>query len=46
MQGRTIVAHEEYARIEGKGGKVFIVSSDINRLEQHMKELARRTGIS
>jgi phytoene dehydrogenase-like protein len=35
-----MIDHEEYARIEGKEGKVFIVYTDINRLEQHMKELA------
>jgi phytoene dehydrogenase-like protein len=40
MQASTIIEHEEYARIEGKDGKVFIVYSDIDRLEQHMKELA------
>ena len=40
IQGRTLIDHEEYARIEGKEGKVFIVYSDVNRLEQHMKELA------
>lgn len=40
LQGRTIVDHEEYARIEGKVGQVFVVYSDINRLEQHMLELA------
>jgi len=40
VQGRTMVDHEEYARIEGKEGKVFIVYTDINCLERHMKELA------
>lgn len=40
VQGRAIVDHEEYARIEGKDGKVFIVYTDINHLEQHMLELA------
>jgi len=40
VQGRTMINHEEYARIEGKEGKVFVVYSDTNRLEQHMKELA------
>jgi phytoene dehydrogenase-like protein len=40
MQASTIIEHEEYARIEGKDGKVFIVYSDIDCLEQHMKELA------
>jgi len=40
VQGRTIIDHEEFVRIEGKEGKVFIVYTDLNRLEQHMKELA------
>jgi len=40
VQGRPMIDHEEYMRVEGKGGKVFIVYTDINRLEQHMKELA------
>lgn len=40
VQGRVIVDHDEYVRVEGEGGKVFIVHADINRLEQHMKELA------
>ncbi len=40
MQGRTIVDHEEYARIEGKDGQVLVVYADIDRLEQHMLELA------
>jgi len=40
VQGRTMYDFEEYARIEGKEGKVFIVYSDIDRLEGHMKELA------
>jgi phytoene dehydrogenase-like protein len=40
LQGKNIVDHEEYARIEGKDGQVFVVYSDINRLEQHMMELA------
>ena len=40
VQGRTMIDHEEYARIEGEEGKVFIVYTNIDRLEQHMKELA------
>jgi len=40
MPKSTIIEHEEYARIEGKDGKVFTVYCDIDRLEQHMKELA------
>ena len=40
VQGRTMINHEESVRIEGKEGKVFIVYTDLNQLEQHMKELA------
>jgi phytoene dehydrogenase-like protein len=40
LHGRTIVDPDEYASIEGEDGKVFIVYSDADRLEQHMKELA------
>jgi len=40
VQGRRMINHEEFARVEGKEGKVFILYTDINRLEQHMKELA------
>ncbi len=40
VQGRHIINHEEFVRVEGKGGQVFVVYSDIDRLEQHMKELA------
>ena len=40
LEGRGIVNHEEYARIEGNDGEVFIVYSNIDRLERHMKELA------
>ena len=40
VQGLTMIDHEEYARIEGKEGKTFIVYTDIDRLEQHMKDLA------
>jgi phytoene dehydrogenase-like protein len=40
IKNRTIIKHDEYARIEGKEGKVFIVHCDIDRLEKHMKELA------
>jgi phytoene dehydrogenase-like protein len=40
VQGRRMIDHEEFLRVEGKGGKVFIVYCDIGRLEQHMKELA------
>jgi phytoene dehydrogenase-like protein len=40
VQGCRMIDHEVYMRVEGKGGKVFIVYTDLNRLEQHMKELA------
>ncbi len=39
-QGRQFVDHEEFVRVEGEGGKTFIVYTNIDRLEQHMKELA------
>ena len=44
VQGRTMIDHEEYARVEGRDGQVLIVYSDISRLEQHMKELAPEDG--
>ncbi|UCG70183.1 MAG: NAD(P)/FAD-dependent oxidoreductase [Thermoplasmata archaeon] len=40
MKESNIIDHDEYARIEGEDGKVFIVHCNIDRLEQHMKELA------
>jgi phytoene dehydrogenase-like protein len=40
VQGRRMIDHEEFLRIEGQGGRVLIVYSDLDRLERHMKELA------
>jgi phytoene dehydrogenase-like protein len=40
MKESRIIEHEEYARIEGRDGQAFTVYCDIDRLEQHMKELA------
>ena len=40
IQGRTMVDHEEYMRFEGADGQRFIVYTDIDRLEGHMKEIA------
>ncbi len=40
VQGRHMVDHEEFIRIEGANGKVFIIYTDVDRLEQHMKELS------
>lgn len=44
LQGRTMIDYEEYARIEGKDGQVFILYTNIDRLEQHMNELAPEDG--
>jgi phytoene dehydrogenase-like protein len=40
LQGQRIVNHQEFMRIEGEEGKAFIVYTDVDRLERHMKELA------
>jgi phytoene dehydrogenase-like protein len=40
VQGRRMVNHDEFVRVEGAGGKTFIVYTNVDRLEQHMKELA------
>ena len=40
VQGREMIEHEEYMRIEGAGGEVFALHTDARRLEEHMKELA------
>jgi len=39
-QGRPMVDHEEFLRVEGPEGKAWIVYTDLERLEQHMKELS------
>jgi phytoene dehydrogenase-like protein len=44
LQGRQVVDHEVFIRIEGKGGKALNLYTDIDRLEQHMKELAPADG--
>jgi phytoene dehydrogenase-like protein len=44
VQGRQMVDHEEFVRVEGKNGKTFIVHTDIDRLERHMRELAPADG--
>jgi phytoene dehydrogenase-like protein len=46
VQGRRMVEREEFLRIESRGGKVLIVYSDIDRLQQHMKELAPGDGLT
>ena len=40
IQERNFIYTEEYSRIESADGKTFIVYSNIDRLEQHMKEIA------
>jgi len=40
VQGREMVDHEEFVRVEGEDGKAFIVYTNLDRLERHMKELA------
>jgi phytoene dehydrogenase-like protein len=40
VQGRRFVDYEEFIRIEGASRKTFILYTDPDRLEQHMKELS------
>jgi phytoene dehydrogenase-like protein len=40
VQGRRMVDHEELLRVEGSGGKVWTLYTDLDRVEQHMKELS------
>jgi phytoene dehydrogenase-like protein len=40
VQGRTMVDHEEFMRVEGPGDRAWIVYTDLDRLEQHMKDLS------
>jgi phytoene dehydrogenase-like protein len=39
-QGWNIVDHDQFICIEGEEGRAFTLYADIDRLEQHMKELA------
>lgn len=40
IQGRQIINHSEFLRIQGSEGKNLILYADINQLEQHLKEIA------
>ncbi len=40
VQGRQMINHEEFFRIESKDGKALIMYTDADRLEAHLKELA------
>lgn len=39
-QGRRFVEYDVYQRVEGNDGRALSIYTDLNRLEQHMKELA------
>ena len=40
VQGRPMVYHEEFVRFQGPDGKSFVIYTDIDRLERHMKTLS------
>ena len=40
LQGRQIHYYDEFTRYEGADGRTFVVYTDIDRLKQHMLELA------
>lgn len=40
LPGPRIIEHDVFISIEGEDGKVFNVFTDVDRLEQHMKQLA------
>ncbi|MBU1671837.1 MAG: NAD(P)/FAD-dependent oxidoreductase [Actinobacteria bacterium] len=42
LQGRTIVDHEEFCRVEGEGGKALVIYTDADRLGAHLKQLSPR----
>jgi len=37
---QAIVDHEEYTRLQDRDGRLFVVYTDMDRLERHMKELS------
>ncbi len=39
-QNREFINADEFMRFEGKGGRTFIIYSDVDRLEKHMLELS------
>ena len=39
LQGRQVVDHEVFIRVEGEGGKAFILYTDIDRLERRIAGL-------
>lgn len=40
LEGRGMVFHDEFVRVEDPEGRAFTVYTDIDRLEQHMKQLS------
>ncbi|MDD5591208.1 MAG: NAD(P)/FAD-dependent oxidoreductase [Dehalococcoidales bacterium] len=40
IQGRSFFNHDTFMRVEGDGSRAFVVYTDADRLEQHMKEIA------
>jgi phytoene dehydrogenase-like protein len=40
VQGRQMVDHDEFMRYRGTEGKDFVLYTNVDQLEQHMKELA------
>jgi phytoene dehydrogenase-like protein len=44
LQGRPVVDHDEFMRVEGGNGQVLIIYTNLDRLEQHMRELSPVDG--
>jgi phytoene dehydrogenase-like protein len=40
FQGSKVINFEEFRRIEGEDGRTWIIYSDLDRLEQHTREIA------
>ena len=40
LQGQSFVDYPEYARIQGRDGRVLVLYTDIDRLARHLNELA------
>jgi phytoene dehydrogenase-like protein len=40
VEDRQFINFEEYRRVEDRDGKAWVIYSDLDRLEEHMKELA------
>ncbi len=40
VQGRTFVDADEFLRYEARDGKAFVLHADVDRLEEHMLEIA------